>query len=88
MYWVEICDNQITGRGKSPALSEGQIEVSEVIYAQLLQLPATFTTNKEGNIVSVVPIPAPEPELQLPTQEERLEALESAMLELVLGGDM
>lgn len=30
-------------------------------------------------------IPA-QPKLQLPTQDERIEALESAMLELVLGG--
>lgn len=31
-------------------------------------------------------IPAPEPEPQPPSQEERIVALEAAMLELILGG--
>ena len=35
---------------------------------------------------SFIPAPKPEPEPHLPTMEERLEALEVAMLELILGG--
>lgn len=88
MYWVEIQEYKITGKGESPALSEGQIEIPEELYNQLLHLPATFSVDNGGNIVSVIPAPTPEPEPQPPTQEERLEALELAMLELVLGGDL
>lgn len=38
---------------------------------------------KQGDIFVT---PEPEPVSQLPSQEERLEALEVAMLELILGG--
>lgn len=87
MYWVEIQEGNITGKGDSPALSEGQIEIPEELYNQLSHLPATFSADSEGNIVSVIPAPVPEPVPEPPTQEERIEALERALLELVLGGD-
>lgn len=71
----------------------GVFRLHDIEQADLVQ--KCFTHNyylefdAEGNPVSVVIgelLPLPEPEPQLPTQEERIEALETAMLELVLGG--
>ena len=86
MYWIEIKGNKITGKGQSPKICDGQIEISEVIYNQLTRLPADFETDGEGDIISVTPAPEPEPVPQPPTPEERLAALEAAMLEMILGG--
>lgn len=85
-YWVEIKDGKITGKGKSPGITEGQIEIVEEIYNQLTNLPADYAVDGEGNIISVTPAPEPEPMPQPPTTEERLAALEAAMLEMILGG--
>ena len=40
----------------------------------------------DGQLVDVVVLPQPEPEPPPPSQEERLAALEAAMLEMILGG--
>lgn len=53
---------------------EGEIQSDIGECGQIMQADGTFVT------------PEPEPEPQLPTIEERLEALELAMLEVVLGG--
>jgi hypothetical protein len=86
MYWVELQNSKISGRGISPALTKEQIEVTKKIYDQLTRLPADFETDAEGNIISVVPAPEPEPIPQPPTEQERLQALEDAILYLTLGG--
>ena len=86
MYWVEIKDNKIVGKGCGPGKTEEQVEVSEAIYNQLTRLPADYEADGEGNIISVTPAPEPEPVPQSPTPEERLAALEVAMLEMILGG--
>jgi hypothetical protein len=86
MYWVEIQGSKIIGMGQSPGICDGQTEVTEAIYSQLTRLPADYDMDEEGNIVSVTPAPEPEPVPQPPTMEERLAALEAAMLEMILGG--
>lgn len=84
MYWVEISENKITGKGQSPTITEEQIEISEIIYTQLTRLPADYVTDGEGNIISVTPAPEPEPEPQTPTAEERISALEDALILLLM----
>lgn len=44
------------------------------------------TEGKPADINFGDPLPTPGPESQLPTQDERIEALELAMLDIVLGG--
>ena len=85
---VEISGNKIWGKCIRPTdvLYKNEQFILKELYMQLIRLPADFETDAEGNIISVAPAPEPEPGLQLPTMEERLEALEAAMLELVLGG--
>ena len=83
MFWVEIKYGEITGKGESPALADGQIEVTKGIYNQLTYLPATFETDTEGNIISVTPAPETEPQPQPPSIEERLKAVEDALLSLL-----
>lgn len=79
MYWVEIQAGKITGKGQSPALCEGQTEVTEGIYNLLTRLPADYEADMEGNIISVTPAPEPEPKPPEPTTEEILLA---ALLEI------
>jgi hypothetical protein len=80
MYFVEITGNEITAKGHGPALAEGQIEISQVIYDQLISLPAAFTINETGEIISVTPAPEPEPCPQPPSLEERVALLEQLQL--------
>lgn len=84
MYWIEIKGNKITGKGQSPKICDGQIEISEVIYNQLTRLPADFETDGEGDIISVTPAPELEPVPQPPTADERISALEDALLLLLM----
>jgi len=83
-YWVEIQGDKITGKGNSPGICEGQTEVTEAIYSQLTRLPADYDMDEEGNIVSVTPAPEPEPIPHPPTPEERLAAVEEALLLLLM----
>jgi len=71
----------------------GEFRLHDVEQADLVQKCLTHNYvlefDNSGNPVGVIIgdiLPPPEPELELPSQEERIEALESAMLELVLGG--
>ncbi len=82
IYFVEIQNGKIVSKGYAPAKTEEQIEVTKEIYDQLTRLPADFTMDEEGNIISVTPAPEPEPQPQPPSIEERLSALEMALLEL------
>jgi hypothetical protein len=84
MFWVEIADDKIVAKGCGPGKTEEQIEVSETIYNQLTRLPADFEVDGEGNIVSVTPAPEPEPIPHPPTPEERLAAVEEALLLLLM----
>lgn len=96
MYWVEIQNGKISGKGESPALVEGQIEVTKEIYDQLTRLPADFETDAEGNIISVTPAPEPEPQPQPPPeptltelQAQQLAQAEAiaAIFEMLTGGE-
>lgn len=82
VYFVEIHDSKITSKGYGPAKTDEQIEVTKEIYDRLTRLPADFTMDAEGNIISVTPAPELEPQLQPPSIEERLAAIELALLEL------
>jgi len=85
MYLVEINNNIITGKIESKFKSDGQIEVTKKIFKNLTNLPSDYIM--ENNvIVSVTPHPMPLVPTPLPTETERVEALEQAVLELMLGG--
>jgi len=62
MFYIEIKDNKIIGKGHvsvEVALAENQKEVSEEIYNELIRLPADFTEDELGNIVSITNAPEP-----------------------------
>lgn len=82
-YWVEINDGKITGAGTAVGINEGQKEISEALYKQLTRLPADYETDENGNIISVTPAPEPEPVPQPPSVEERIAAMEEALLLLL-----
>ena len=54
MYWIEINGDKITGKGQSQYKTNEQVEVSEEIYSQLTNLPASYIMSK-GQITSVTP---------------------------------
>ena len=81
-YFIQIENNKIISKGVSGSITNDQIEITKEIYDQLTHLPADFETDSEGNIISVTPAPEPEPQPQPPSTEERLAAVEMALLEL------
>lgn len=87
IYYVEIKNNKIVAKGYGPTKLDEQLEVTKEIYNQLTRLPADFTTDAEGNIISVTPAPEPElePQPQPPTIEDRIADIELALAAL-LGG--
>jgi len=84
-YFIQIENNKIISKGVSGSITNDQIEVTKEIYDQLTHLPADFETDSEGNIISVTPAPEPEPQPQPqpPNIEERLKAVEDALLSLL-----
>lgn len=82
IYFVEIQANKIVSKGFGPAKTSEQIEVTEEIYNQLIRLPADFETDAEGNIISVTPVPESEPPVRSPSIEQRLTAVELALLDI------
>jgi hypothetical protein len=85
---VEISGNKIWGKCIRPTdvLYKNEQFILKELYMQLIRLPADFETDAEGNIISVTPAPEPEPIPQPPTSDERLQALEEAMIFITLGG--
>jgi vacuolar-type H+-ATPase subunit I/STV1 len=76
VFYVETQGNKITGKGIAVGVCKNQQEVTKQIFDALSNLPASFIADAEGNIISVVPDPIPEPEPPAPTIEERLIAAE------------
>ena len=70
MYWIEINGDKITGKVESKFKTDEQIEVSEEIYSQLTNLPASYIMSK-GQITSVTPELKKETTPE-PTKEELL----------------
>lgn len=92
LFYVKIQNGRIIAKGKTVynasikdwgIENEGYTEISQEIYDQLTHLPADFETDGEGNIISVTPAPEPEPQPQLPSLENRLKAVEDALLSLL-----
>ena len=83
IYFVEIQNGKVISKGYGPAKTDEQIEVTKEVYNQLTRLPADFETDTEGNIISVTPAPEPEPQPQAPSLENRLKAVEDALLSLL-----
>ena len=86
-YYIDVQENKIISKNEIlylAELTENQIEISEELYNQL-QLPATFEIDEEGNIISFdhTPLP-PDTTPQTPISEERIAALEEAML-IIMG---
>lgn len=82
VYFVEITDGKITCKGYGPDKTGEQIEITKEIYDKLTSLPADYEMDEDGNIISVVPAPEPEPKQKMPSLEERVSAIEMALLEL------
>jgi len=92
LFYVKIQNGSIIAKGKTvyntsikdwSIENEGYTEISQEIYDQLTRLPADFETDDEGNIISVTPAPEPEPQPQPPSLEDRLKAVEDALLSLL-----
>jgi len=67
-YYVEIVNGKIQNKGRNngppgQVLNEGQLEVSEEIYNQILYTPADFTTDENGQIISIINGPEPHPKI-------------------------
>lgn len=60
MFYVETSENKITAKGEGQYKTEEQMEVSKDIYVALVNLPADYVM-KDGEIVSVIPAPIPQP---------------------------
>lgn len=77
MFYIEITNGLITGKGEGDFKTDEQIEVSKKIYDALTNLPAEYT-EADGEIISVEPLPVPEPELT--PAEKRQQAYESMLI--------
>ncbi len=88
MYYVKVQWEKIVSKGyKSTDIlnqEEGTDIVTEDIYNQITRLPADFVKDDTGRIVEVTPAPEPEPVPEPPTPEERLAAVEEALLLLLM----
>lgn len=81
LYFVEIQNSKITGKGYGPAICEGQVEVTEEIYNALVRMPADFETDEQGNIVSVTCPPEPDPVIITEPIDEEKAALAEAIID-------
>jgi hypothetical protein len=82
-YFIIIEEGKIISRGYGPVIPENAIEIEKELFDQITRLPADFETNGNGNIISVTPAPETEPQPQPPSLEDRLKAVEDALLSLL-----
>jgi hypothetical protein len=84
MYYFEINNGKVTGKGFKSinVLNDNEKEVTEELYNQF-EREADFTTDETGNIISIVNGPAPAEEPKLPSLEERISAVEDALLMII-----
>ncbi|HWQ76863.1 MAG TPA: hypothetical protein VN441_16270 [Syntrophomonas sp.] len=82
-YYMGVINNKITWKMSTPVEQPGLQEVSEDIYNQLTYLPADFTRDDDWNILTVTPAEPPVPEPEPVTTEDRLTAVEAAILDLM-----
>lgn len=80
MFYIEIKDNLITGKGEGPFKTEEQIEVSKDIYSALTNLPANYV-EEGGEIISVTPLPIPEPPPLTPKEQRENEYETNPLIE-------
>jgi hypothetical protein len=85
MLFVDIKNNQIYLKMRSDFDQPGLIEIKEDIYNQLTYLPASYTTDEDGKILTVTPAEPPAVEPEPPTNEEYLIDLDYRLSLLELG---
>jgi len=76
MFYVEINNELITGKGEGEFKTNEQIEVSEEIYNELTNLPAEYVVENE-EIISVEPLPIPEVSLTPTPAQQREQEYET-----------
>lgn len=87
MIYVTVRDSKITAlftiahTAPDFELAANQKEISAEIAEQLIRLPAYFTQDDAGNILTVTPAPEPEPEV---IPKSQLEILQETVDQLVL----
>lgn len=62
MFYIEIKDNKIVSKNyvqNAIWLNEGQKEISEEVYIQIVRVPATFELDENEEIVNIINAPEP-----------------------------
>lgn len=85
MYYVEFQGNKITCKGYISidiGLAENQKEVTEEIYNALVRMPADYTMDEQGNIISVTCPPEPGPPIVTEPIDEEKAAMAEAIIDM------
>lgn len=82
MYFVKIENGKITVKGshnQDGMLPGGFTEIEESWYEKIEEVPCAVSLDANGLIIDVETISAPYLSPQVPTNEERIQALEETM---------
>ena len=85
MYYVEIQNNKITSKSYISIdipLADNKKEISEEVYNSLVRMPADYTEDTEGNIISVVCPPEPDPPIVTDPIDEEKAAMAEAIIDM------